>query len=238
MTPKLGQNCYQFVKNNFYKLNGKLFRPKADSNCLILALLKDDANIKYATLQKMFAQSNQGLQQEIDSKEDVKSALSGYFEGTETTQKLKDDTLAKAFVEAEAKADMGTLDKPNEEVLNLPNESVLVMRVKDQIQLDWINKNHFYNIPLQKFNTKFFTCRALVLVLGKEYFLYYLTQDKHDIKSKIDLQEMGYVNPNHENYFLLHLDETMQPQRVQVNEPLFGDDKKIIDSNKVTLIND
>ncbi|MBO7054306.1 MAG: LlaJI family restriction endonuclease [Bacteroidales bacterium] len=237
LTPKLGQNCYQFVKDNFYKLNGKLFRPKADSTCLILALQKDDALKKYSTLKKMFEGSKQGLQQEINSKEDVKTALCGYFEGTDTAYELKDDTLSKAFIEAESKTDRGTLDKPNEEVLNLYNEEVLIMRVKNQNQLDWINKNHFYNIPLQKFNTKFLSCRALVLVLGKESFLYYITQEKHEVKSKVDLQSMGYVNPHSENYFLLHLDESKQSQRVQVNEPLYKNDYMIIDSNEITLIN-
>ena len=124
-----------------------------------------------------------------------------------------------------------------EKGISLPNEKVLVMRAKDQNQLEWINKNHFYNIPLQNFNTKFLSCRALVLVLGKESFLYYITQEKHEVKSKIDLQTMGYVNPHSENYFLLHLDETKQSQRVQVNEPLYKNDYMIIDSNKITLIN-
>ena len=37
-------DCYQFIQDHFHQLNGKLYRPKADSNYLVLALMKDEAS--------------------------------------------------------------------------------------------------------------------------------------------------------------------------------------------------
>lgn len=46
LQPRDGMDCYQFIQDNFQRLNGKLYRPKSDSNYLILALMKDeDSNI-------------------------------------------------------------------------------------------------------------------------------------------------------------------------------------------------
>lgn len=42
LRPREGMDCYQFIQDNFQRLNGKLYRPKTDSNYLILALMKED----------------------------------------------------------------------------------------------------------------------------------------------------------------------------------------------------
>lgn len=42
LQPRKGMDCYQFIQDNFQRLNGKLYRPKTDSNYLILALMKED----------------------------------------------------------------------------------------------------------------------------------------------------------------------------------------------------
>ena len=59
LQPREGMDCYQFIQDNFQRLNGKLYRPKSDSNYLILALMKnDDSNlwrslkIKSATIER------------------------------------------------------------------------------------------------------------------------------------------------------------------------------------------
>lgn len=41
--PRYGMNCYQYVKDNFHQLNGKLYRPSEECNYLVLALMKNDA---------------------------------------------------------------------------------------------------------------------------------------------------------------------------------------------------
>lgn len=42
LQPREGMDCYQFIQDNFQRLNGKLYRPKAENDYLILALMKDD----------------------------------------------------------------------------------------------------------------------------------------------------------------------------------------------------
>ena len=41
LQPREGMDCYRFIQDNFHMLNGKIYRPKADSNYLVLALMKD-----------------------------------------------------------------------------------------------------------------------------------------------------------------------------------------------------
>lgn len=40
LQPRDGMDCHQYIKDNFHLLNGKLYRPRANSNYLILALMK------------------------------------------------------------------------------------------------------------------------------------------------------------------------------------------------------
>lgn len=64
--PREGMDCYRFIQDNFHRLNGKLYRPKANSNYLVLALMKgDDYNvwrslgIKSETVEKEIAQNKE-----------------------------------------------------------------------------------------------------------------------------------------------------------------------------------
>ncbi len=48
--PREGMDCYQFIQDNFQRLNGKLYRPKTNSNYLVLALMKEDETDMWAAL--------------------------------------------------------------------------------------------------------------------------------------------------------------------------------------------
>ena len=48
--PREGMDCYQFIQDNFHRLNGKLYRPKTDSNYLVLALMKEEEADMWAAL--------------------------------------------------------------------------------------------------------------------------------------------------------------------------------------------
>lgn len=50
LQPREGMDCYQFIQDNFQRLNGKLYRPKADSNYLVLALMKEEEADMWAAL--------------------------------------------------------------------------------------------------------------------------------------------------------------------------------------------
>lgn len=68
LQPREGMDCYQFIQDNFQRLNGKLYRPKSDSNYLILALMKDEdfaiwesLKIKSGTVKREAAQNKELL---------------------------------------------------------------------------------------------------------------------------------------------------------------------------------
>ena len=42
LQPRAGMDCYGFIHENFHLLNGKIYRPRTDSNYLVLALMKDE----------------------------------------------------------------------------------------------------------------------------------------------------------------------------------------------------
>lgn len=127
LTPRSGQNCYQFVKDNFHQLNGKLFRPKPDSDCLILALLKEDAFTNDKLLKKTLASSAKGLQKEMVGNVGIKSALRGYFDGTEEAVRLGGDALAEKFIGEDEKTDKGTLEKAEHK----KKDGVLMVMMED-----------------------------------------------------------------------------------------------------------
>lgn len=73
--PRAGKDCYQFLKEKFSLLNGKLYRSKSDKNYLILALMKgddeskklwDELNISPNTIEKEIA-SNEKVLKEVES---------------------------------------------------------------------------------------------------------------------------------------------------------------------------
>lgn len=66
LQPRDGMDCYQFIQDNFQGLKGKLYRPKTDSNYLVLALMKDEDSgiwkslgIKSETIGKEVAQNKE-----------------------------------------------------------------------------------------------------------------------------------------------------------------------------------
>lgn len=63
LQPRDGIDCYQFIQDNFQRLNGKIYRPKTDSNYLVLALMKDDEADVWKSLHvKSEAVRNEGIQ--------------------------------------------------------------------------------------------------------------------------------------------------------------------------------
>lgn len=50
LQPRKGMDCYQFIQDNFQRLNGKIYRPKTDNNHLILALMNEKSPHKWAYL--------------------------------------------------------------------------------------------------------------------------------------------------------------------------------------------
>ncbi len=68
LQPRKGMDCYQFIQNNFQQLNGKLYRPKANCNYLVLAMIKNDEpevwkslNVKVETVEGEVTKNNELL---------------------------------------------------------------------------------------------------------------------------------------------------------------------------------
>lgn len=73
LQPRAGMDCYQFIHDNFHKLNGKLYRPKSDGNYLVLALMKDEEqefwsklNVRHEVVKKELS-ANEELLNDIKS---------------------------------------------------------------------------------------------------------------------------------------------------------------------------
>ena len=49
---------------------------------------------------------------------------------------------------------------------------------------------------------------------------------------------MGYENPSKEWYFLLHLNEKRAPRHVRIDAELFGHEYNMVNSDKLTTIDD
>lgn len=77
LQPRDGMDCYQFIQENFRLLNGKIYRPKANGNYLILALMRDE-------------------EQEIWDKLNVKSGA--IAREKEQSQKLLDSLQSHFFI--------------------------------------------------------------------------------------------------------------------------------------------
>ena len=97
LQPRAGMNCYDFIKENFHKLNGKIYRPQKGGNYLILALMKREAE----SVAKLFGRFTSN---EIEKNDVLKHELESYFHVTELPE-LKEDWAIKDI------PNVGTLEK-------------------------------------------------------------------------------------------------------------------------------
>lgn len=76
LQPRENMDCYQFIQDNFHRLNGKLYRPKTDGNYLILALMKDD---RLSTWRKSFGIKSDTLAKETVKNKELLDSLHAHF---------------------------------------------------------------------------------------------------------------------------------------------------------------
>lgn len=75
--PRKGMDCYQFLKENFSQLNGKLYRSMSNKNYLVLALMKDDEESK--KLWKRLKVRDAIIKDEIAKNESVVQNIQTHF---------------------------------------------------------------------------------------------------------------------------------------------------------------
>ena len=89
-------DCYGYIKENFHKLNGKIYRPQKNGNYLILALMKKDAK----NVGKI---GGKYLDSEIEKNDAIKKDLESYFHVSKGIE-LQEDLVIEDL------PDVGTLE--------------------------------------------------------------------------------------------------------------------------------
>ncbi len=74
-------------------------------------------------------------------------------------------------------------------------------------KMDWCVENKLYPLPLEKAyqDPKFFQATYIVVHDNKNLRLMHINRGKIAIKSKADMQNMGYPEPSRSQYLLLSL---------------------------------
>ena len=75
LQPREGMDCYRFIQDNFHMLNGKIYRPKADSNYLVLALMKDEE----LDIWKQLSVKNENVKNEVRNNKELLDSLQSHF---------------------------------------------------------------------------------------------------------------------------------------------------------------
>lgn len=98
--PREGMDCYQFIQDNFQCLNGKLYRPKTDSNYLVLALMKDEE----ADIWKALHVKPETIRNEVNKNKELLDSLQTHFF-------VSDPFMLDTELHVDNIANVGTLNK-------------------------------------------------------------------------------------------------------------------------------
>ena len=80
--PRAGKDCYQFLKENFSQLNGKLYRSKSNKNYLVLALMRGDDDSK--ALWQSLSLRQASIEKEIAENDLIIANLQSHFYVSDT----------------------------------------------------------------------------------------------------------------------------------------------------------
>lgn len=149
LQPRDGMDCYQFIKDNFHLLNGKIYRPKSNGNYLILALMKDDEH----ELWKQLRIRTEKVKNEVSQNIELLDSLQSYFH-------VSDPFELDTDFNVDTVDNIGTLDKKTKQ--EVKNVLTGVVRKTDKDYQIFIE--HQANIYImQKIPS--------VNLMGIEYFL-------------------------------------------------------------------
>ena len=114
LQPRAGMDCYGYIKENFHKLNGKIYRPQKEGNYLILALMKKESE----NVAKIFGDYTES---EIGKNDVLKHDLDSYFHVCALKSGLEDN------LEIENITNVGTL----EETTTRKKTGILMVMMED-----------------------------------------------------------------------------------------------------------
>ena len=165
--PRSGMDCYQFLKENFSMLNGKLYRSKANKNYLVLALMRDGDNSQ--KLWHTLSLSQNTIEKEIAENNAVIEKLQSHFH-------VSDPFTLDEELQIENLPDVGTLE-PLPEIEKKKEKDVYVGYVKSSnpdYELFLGNTAHSYysgHIDLQDANIQ--SIKYLLPLIGGKVFGFY-----------------------------------------------------------------
>lgn len=119
LQPRAGMDCYGYIKENFHKLNGKIYRPQKDGNYLILALMKKEAE----KVGKIFGKYTSD---EIENNEALKKDLESFFHVSDIKE-LKEDLVVEDI------PNVGTLQMG---AVNPHDDDMVLLITKEGINFD------------------------------------------------------------------------------------------------------
>ena len=109
LQPREGMDCYRFIQDNFHLLNGKIYRPKANGNYLILAVMKGDE----PKLWRNLGIGIETISREIQSSDELIKSMQSHFIVSDT---FKLDTE----LHIDSVENVGTLNQlPQQDVKNI-----------------------------------------------------------------------------------------------------------------------
>ena len=172
--PRERMDCYQFIQDNFQRLNGKLYRPKADSNYLVLALMKEEEADMWAALHVKPAT----IRGEVDKNKELLDSLQTHFY-------VSKPFMLDTELHVEGVGNVGTLNMlPKPEVKNILTGMV---RTTDTDYSD------FYS-----HTAKTYTMERIPTSINVMNIRYFLPMVGGDIDGyyKVEKVYLGYKNEN------------------------------------------
>ena len=109
LQPREGMDCYRFIQDNFHLMNGKVYRPKADGNYLILAVMNGDE----PKLWRNLGVGIETISREIQSSNELIDSMQSHFI-------VGDPFKLDTDLHIDSAENVGTLNQlPQQEVKNI-----------------------------------------------------------------------------------------------------------------------
>jgi hypothetical protein len=215
LQPRAEKDCYGYIKENFHKLNGKLYRPQRDGNYLILALMKKEAE----TIRNI---AGHYTKSEIEKNDALKQDVESYFHVNEVKE-LKEDLIIEDI------PNVGTLEKGL--ITGKRTGALLVKTVNFDKEYEKFSSNGLYAV-----NTGINDIETLKIAqhlnnIGYVMFVKDITE-KHlfalrgscDIKRSKDIEDKRQRNKNGASYyFTIDMDLSKEFDSSKIT-PVFEDE--------------
>jgi hypothetical protein len=230
LQPLAGKDCYGYIKENFHKLNGKIYRPQKDHNYLILALMKKEAK----DVANIFGKYTSD---EIENNEALKQDISNYFHISDIKE-LQEELVIEDI------SDVGSLEKGT---VNHKKTGVLLVKTEDYAkEYEMFSTNGLYAICTSKGSIDTLKIAQHLQNIGYVMFVKDLI-DKHlfalkdscEIKEIMDLEDDRPRNHQGGEFFFITIDldlsEELDSSKINPMPPEHKSRPKYADLNDITI---